>query len=159
MIPEKRYRSEIEGLRTVATLLVAMYHIWFDRVSGGIDVFFVLSGFLITTTLLNRIEKTGKLNFGIHILNTAKRLFPLAYIVIFVTAVSSLYILPKVQWDSLVAHIYASIGYFENWRLSLDAVDYLAREEPASPFQHYWSLSVQGQFMLSGHLLFFPPIF
>ena len=146
MMPEKRYRSEIEGLRTVATLLVAMYHIWFDRVSGGIDVFFVLSGFLITTTLLNRIEKTGKLNFGIHILNTAKRLFPLAYIVIFVTAVSSLYILPEVQWDSLVAHIYASIGYFENWRLSLDAVDYLAREEPASPFQHYWSLSVQGQF-------------
>ena len=61
MVPEKRYRTEIEGLRTVATLLVAMYHIWFDRVSGGIDVFFVLSGFLITTTLLNRIEKNRKI--------------------------------------------------------------------------------------------------
>ena len=155
MKPEKRYRSEIEGLRTVATLLVAMYHIWFDRVSGGIDVFFVLSGFLITTTLLNRIEKTGKLNFGLHILNTAKRLFPLAYIVIFVTAIASLFILPKVQWDSLVAHMYASIGYFENWRLSLDAVDYLAREESASPFQHYWSLSVQGQFYVAWPFIIF----
>lgn len=70
-VPEKRYRPEIEGLRTVATLLVAVYHIWFNRVSGGIDVFFVLSGFLITITILTRIEATKKLNFGLYILNIA----------------------------------------------------------------------------------------
>ena len=146
--PEKRYRPEIEGVRTIATLIVAIYHIWLGRVSGGIDVFFVLSGFLITTSLLSRIERTGTLGFFSFIGNLAKRLFPQALFVSLVTAIATIFIIPKVQWESIVSHLFASTFYFENWRLAFDAVDYLARDNTASPFQHYWSLSVQGQFYL-----------
>lgn len=67
-VPEKRFRPEIEGLRSIATLLIAIYHIWLGRVSGGVDIFFVLSGFLITMSLLSRLEKTGEISFWDHIL-------------------------------------------------------------------------------------------
>lgn len=56
---ERKFRPEIEGLRAVAALLVAVYHIWMMRVSGGVDVFFVVSGFLITTSLLSRYARDG----------------------------------------------------------------------------------------------------
>lgn len=147
-IPEKRYRPEIEGVRTVATLLVAIYHIWLGRVSGGIDVFFVLSGFLITTSLLSRVERTGSVGFMSFIVGLAKRLFPQALFVSIVTGIAAIFIIPKVQWEALVSHMLASTFYFENWRLALDSVDYLARDNATSPFQHFWSLSVQGQFYI-----------
>ena len=92
-IPEKRYRPEIEGVRTVATLLVAIYHIWLGRVSGGIDVFFVLSGFLITTSLLSRVERTGSVGFANFVVGLAKRLFPQALFVSLVIGISALFII------------------------------------------------------------------
>ena len=147
-VPEKRYRPEIEGVRTVATLLVAIYHIWLGRVSGGIDVFFVLSGFLITTSLLSRVERTGSVGFSNFIIGLAKRLFPQALFVSLVTGIAAIFIIPKVQWESLVSHMLASTFYFENWRLAFDSVDYLARDNATSPLQHFWSLSVQGQFYI-----------
>lgn len=147
-VPEKRFRPEIEGLRTIATLLIAIYHIWLGKVSGGVDIFFVLSGFLITMSLLSRLEKTGKLQFWDHILRLLKRLFPLAFTVIIFTTFLSFIFLPKVQWEQVISHMFASTFYFENWRLSLDSVDYLAKDYAASPFQHFWSMSVQGQFYL-----------
>lgn len=146
--PEKRYRPEIEGIRTVATLLVVMYHMWFGKVSGGIDVFFVLSGYLITLSLLSRIERSGKVEFGNFWFGLATRLFPQALFVIIVIGSLSLILLPKFEWNEIIAHMTASTFAFENWRLAFDAVDYLASDEFASPFQHYWSLGVQGQFYL-----------
>lgn len=154
-IPEKRYRPEIEGVRTVATLLVAIYHIWLGRVSGGIDVFFVLSGFLITTSLLSRIERTGRVGFVNFVVGLAKRLFPQALFVSLITGISAFFIIPKVQWEALVTHIVASTFYFENWRLAIDSVDYLARDNATSPFQHFWSLSLQGQFYITYPLVIF----
>ncbi|KOS66338.1 acyltransferase [Lysinibacillus contaminans] len=154
-IPEKRYRTEIEGLRTIATLLIAIYHIWLGKVSGGVDVFFVLSGFLITMSLISKIEKTGKIYFRDYLLGLAKRLFPLALtVIIFITGLSIL-LLPRVQWDQTISHMFASTLFFENWRLSLDAVDYLAQDNVASPFQHFWSMSVQGQFYILWPCLIF----
>ncbi|AXH98841.1 acyltransferase [Sporosarcina sp. PTS2304] len=146
--PEKRFRPEIEGVRTIATLLIAIYHIWLGRVSGGIDVFFIISGYLMTLSLLSRIERTGSVGFSNFILGLARRLFPQALFVIVVTGVLSLVFLPKVEWGEIVNHIAASTFYFENWRLAFDAVDYLALDNSASPFQHYWSLGVQGQFYI-----------
>ena len=147
-IPVKRYRPEIEGLRTIATLLVAIYHIWFGRVSGGIDVFFVLSGFLITTSLLARVEKEGKINVFDFLLGLAKRLFPQALLVISFIMIAGLFFLPPHMWQNLTPHMLASVFYYENWRLAFDAVDYLATDSDTSPFQHYWSLGIQGQFYL-----------
>ncbi|MER1998237.1 MAG: acyltransferase family protein, partial [Lysinibacillus sp.] len=78
----------------------------------------------------------------------AKRLFPQALFVSLVTGIAAFFIIPKVQWEALVTHIFASTFYFENWRLAIDSVDYLARDNATSPFQHFWSLSVQGQFYI-----------
>lgn len=151
--PEKRFRPEIEGVRTIATLLIAIYHIWLGRVSGGIDVFFILSGYLMTLSLLSRIEKNGTVGFSTFILNLARRLFPQALLVIVVTGILSLVFLPKIEWGEIVSHIGASTFYYENWRLAIDSVDYLSKDNAASPFQHYWSLGVQGQFYLLWPLL------
>ncbi|NYF23683.1 acyltransferase family protein [Sporosarcina sp. JAI121] len=143
--PEKRYRPEIEGIRTIATLLIAVYHIWFGRVSGGVDVFFILSGFLITMSLLSRIERMGTIKIGEFLLGLSRRLFPQALLVVVVIGGFSLLFLPQIEWGEIITHMTASILYFENWRLAFDAVDYLAQDNAASPFQHYWSLGVQGQ--------------
>ncbi len=64
---ERKFRPEIEGLRIIAALLVAIYHIWFGKVSGGVDVFFVVSGFLITTSIISTINKTGEFKFWPYI--------------------------------------------------------------------------------------------
>jgi len=151
--PEKRYRPEIEGIRTIATLLIAVYHIWFGRVSGGVDVFFILSGFLITMSLLSRIERTGAVNLGEFLLGLSRRLFTQALLVIVVIGGLSLVFLPQFEWGEIIRHMTASIFYYENWRLAFDAVDYLAQDNSASPFQHYWSLGVQVQFYIIWPLL------
>lgn len=146
--PEKRYRPEIEGIRTIATLLIAVYHIWFGRVSGGVDVFFILSGFLITMSLLSRIERTGAVNLGEFLLGLSKRLFTQALLVIVFIGGLSLVFLPQIEWGEIIKHMTASTLYYENWRLAFDSVDYLAQDNSASPFQHYWSLGVQVQFYI-----------
>nr|WP_040758422.1 acyltransferase family protein [Sporosarcina newyorkensis] len=147
-LPEKRYRPEIEGVRTIATLLIAVYHIWLGRVSGGIDVFFIISGYLMTLSLLSRIERTGSVKFFDFILGLARRLFPQALSVLIVTGILSLVFLPKIEWGEIISHMTASAFYYENWRLAFDSVDYLAQDNSAIPFQHYWSLGVQGQFYI-----------
>ncbi|WP_049773675.1 acyltransferase family protein [Salisediminibacterium selenitireducens] len=144
----KQYRPEIEGVRAVAALLVSVYHIWFGTVSGGVDVFFLVSGFLITTTLLAGYIKQGELRIGHYLSRLAVRLFPMAYLVLAVTAAGSLIILPEIRYGQTVQEITAAALYMENWQLALNQVDYLAQNLEASPVQHYWALSMQGQFYL-----------
>ena len=93
--PEKRFRPEIEGVRAVAAFLVAVYHIWLGSVSGGVDVFFVVSGYLITTSLLSRFEREGTINLPEYLLGLGRRLLPLAIIVILFTMVGSILLLPQ----------------------------------------------------------------
>ena len=143
---ERKFRPEIEGLRALAALLVGVYHIWLNNISGGIDVFFVISGFLITTSLLSRYERMGKIDFFGHILNLAKRLFPLAFTVLFFTTIACILFLPQILWVQTLKEIVASALYIENWQLARNAVDYLAQNNEASPVQHFWAMSVQGQF-------------
>ena len=96
--PQKRYRPEIEGLRMITTLLIVdYYHIWLGRVSGGIDVFFVLSGYLITMSLLSKIERTGTVQFGDFLMGLARRLCPQALLVIIVSG--SLAMLFYLSWN------------------------------------------------------------
>ena len=146
--PERKFRAEIEGLRTVASILVAVYHIWLGNVSGGVDVFFVVAGFLITISLLGRYEKNGKIDFSGFILRLIKRLFPAAFTVLFFTGIACLLWLPEVRWDQTVQELIASALYFENWQLAFNSIDYLAQSNEASPFQHFWAMSLQGQFYI-----------
>ncbi|BCS33161.1 acyltransferase [Luteitalea sp. TBR-22] len=143
---EEAFRPEIQGLRTVAALLVAAYHIWFRRVSGGVDVFFVVSGFLIIGSLVRQIERSGRVDFGSYSARLLGRLLPAALTVIAVTSLAVYLLLPRVLWADAIREALASAVYLENWQLALNAVDYLAREETPSPFMHFWALSTQGQF-------------
>ncbi|TYS69686.1 acyltransferase [Sutcliffiella horikoshii] len=145
---KKRFRTEIEGLRAVAALLVAIYHIWLGNVSGGVDVFFVVSGFLITTSLLGRVQRQRKIDILDFILGLAKRLFPAAFFVLLVVTLASMLWLPQVQWAQTLQEIFASAFYYQNWQLAFNAVDYLAQNNEASPVQHFWAMSIQGQFYL-----------
>lgn len=148
-VDERRFRPELEGIRAVAAFLVAVYHIWLGRVSGGVDVFFVVSGYLITMSLLNRMFVRDAFSYREYLVGLARRLFPLAYTVIGVVIVVSIILLPLPLWPETIREALASIFYFENWQLSWKAVDYLAQNNEASPFQHFWALSLQGQFYIT----------
>jgi len=150
---EKKFRPELEGIRAVAALLVAVYHIWLGSVSGGVDVFFIVSGYLITTSLLSRMDRQGRINFSEYLLGLGKRLFPIAFIVILFTTVFSILILPKSRWVETIPEVFSSAFYFQNWHLANNAVDYLGQNNVASPFQHFWALSIQGQFYITWPLV------
>ncbi|MBV2362087.1 acyltransferase family protein [Streptomonospora nanhaiensis] len=142
------YRPEIQGLRAVAVLLVAVYHIWLGRVSGGVDVFLLLTGFLITGSLLRSVERKGGIGFTAFWTRMVKRLVPGAAVVLAGILTATYLFLPADRWRDVIAEVVAAALYYENWHLALNSVDYLARSGVASPVQHFWSLSIQGQFYL-----------
>src|SRR6478752_4362086 len=141
-------RPEIEGLRAVAVLLVVIYHIWPRRVSGGVDVFLMLTGFLITGSLLRTVERRGRVEFGAFAARLSKRLLPPAALVLLGVLGGTLLWLPRTRWYDTLREVFASALYYENWSLATSAVDYLAAGSAASPVQHFWSLAIQGQFYL-----------
>ncbi|MEB7660025.1 acyltransferase [Staphylococcus xylosus] len=151
---ERKFRPEIEGLRIVAALLVAIYHIWFGRVSGGVDVFFVISGFLITTSIISTINKTGEYKFWPYISKLLKRLLPSALFIVLVTLVLSFFFLPLTILTKTIKEALASIFYYQNWQLAFSSTDYLDANQMKSPLEHFWAMSIQGQFYLIWFLLF-----
>ncbi|WP_425440435.1 acyltransferase family protein [Prauserella shujinwangii] len=148
----RSYRPELQGLRALAALLVVAYHVWFDRVSGGVDVFFLISGFLVTGQLV-RASSRGGIRFGPLWGRMIKRLFPAALTVLVAVVAASVLLLPEDRWLQTIREVVASALYVENWRLAADSVDYFAEHNTASVVQHYWSLSIQGQFYVVWPLL------
>lgn len=147
------FRDDLQGLRAVAIGLVVLYHVWFGRVSGGIDVFFVLSGFFVTGSLLRTYEREGSVKAGDFIGRVATRLWPAAMVVLTVTLLATWLWLPAIRWESTTTEIIASILYVENWQLIAQSVDYLSINHGPSPVQHFWSMSIQGQIYLVWPLL------
>ncbi|WP_051072826.1 acyltransferase family protein [Nocardiopsis valliformis] len=146
--PKNRRRPDIEGLRAVAALLIAVYHIWFGTVSGGVDVFLLLTGFLITGSLVRAMEREGRIDFAAFWTKLVKRLFPAGAVVLGAVLVMTYLFFPRSQWMAVIDDVRASVLYYGNWHLALGAVDYMAENAAASPVQHFWSLAVQGQFYL-----------
>ncbi|MFC5141788.1 acyltransferase family protein [Actinomycetospora rhizophila] len=142
-----RFRPEIEGLRALASLLVVVYHVWIGRVSGGVDVFFVLTGFLAVGQLLRASER-GHIDLVAQWGRTLRRLVPPAVVVLAGTVVASLLFLPESRWSQTLVEVVTSATFTENWKLAADSVDYYAAHDSASVVQHFWSLSIQGQFAL-----------
>jgi peptidoglycan/LPS O-acetylase OafA/YrhL len=149
-------RPEIQALRAGAALLVVLYHLWPGRLPGGymgVDVFFVISGFLITAHLAREATATGRVRLGRFWARRARRLLPAAYLVLATSALAVFLWMPKLGWAQNFREIMASALYFQNWRLASDAVDYLAAENAPSVAQHYWTLSVEEQFYIAWPLL------
>lgn len=144
-----RFQPEIQGLRALAVLLVVMYHFWPERLTGGyigVDVFFVISGYLITAHLFKEANRTGRIRLGQFWARRIRRLLPLSLLVLGLTAVAAVAILPSTEWQSTRRQIMASALYVQNWILAEDAVDYSKADERATAVQHFWSLSVEEQF-------------
>ncbi|WP_447001847.1 acyltransferase family protein [Saccharothrix isguenensis] len=144
---DRRYRPELQGLRGVAAALVVVYHVWLGRVSGGVDVFFLISGFLVTGQLVRAAAGDG-IAFGPLWGRMIKRLFPAALTVLAAVIAVGVVLLPEARWFQTIREIVASVLYLENWRLAADSADYFNQHNEASVVQHFWSLSIQGQFYL-----------
>lgn len=143
------FRPDIEGLRAVAVVAVVLYHarLGFDGGFVGVDVFFVISGFLITRLLMAELTATGGVRLAAFYGARARRLLPAAGTVLVITAVAAATLLPPLQARSALADGLASALYMGNYRFAAHGTDYLADALP-SPFQHYWSLGVEEQFYL-----------
>ncbi|MFJ3218868.1 acyltransferase family protein [Kitasatospora sp. NPDC086801] len=140
------FRPDIEGLRGVAVLSVLAYHAAVPGFAGGyvgVDVFFVISGFLITGLLLGR--PIGLWDFAAR---RARRILPAAATVLVATAVAGGALLDPLRGTDLARDLMASAGQFVNWRFVGQQTDYLAAEHAPSPLQHFWSLGVENQFYL-----------
>lgn len=146
-----RFRPDIEGLRAVAVLAVVLFHADTPGVGGGfvgVDVFFVISGFLITGMLYREVESTGTVRLRRFFGARARRLLPASATVGVLTMVAAAALLPPLQAKVAIADGITSALYVSNYRFALQGVDYLAVTAPPSPFQHYWSLGVEEQFYL-----------
>ncbi|MDA2803117.1 acyltransferase family protein [Nocardiopsis suaedae] len=146
--PAPERRTDLDGLRGLAALLVAVYHVWSTRVSGGVDVFLFLTGFFITASLLRSIERESRVPFARFWSRLVRRLSPAAGAVLLAVAAATPLLLPRPAWRQVSEELTASALYYENWKLAANAVDYLGSVSQASPVQHFWSLAVQGQFYL-----------
>lgn len=151
---KSQFRPEIEGLRVVAALLVAVYHIWFNRVSGGVDVFFVISGFLITTSIISTINRTGEFRFLPYVTKLIKRLLPSVLFILAVVLVLSSFLLPQSILEKTIREVVASMFFYQNWQLAISSTDYLDASQMKSPVEHFWALSIQGQFYMIWFVLF-----
>ena len=140
---------QIQGLRALAAILVTLFHA--RMVPGGfigVDIFYVISGYLITGLILREIEKTGRLDLKSFYQRRIKRLLPTSVFVLFITAVFAWFLLPAITRDSLGRDLFAASAYISNYLFAWWQNDYQNLNATPSPFIHYWSLAVEEQFYL-----------
>jgi Acyltransferase family len=151
-VSTRDYRGDLQGLRGVAVLLVALNHAGIGYFKGGyvgVDVFFVLSGFLITGLLLDGAARTGHVSFGNFYVRRVRRILPAAALTLATTTIVANVLLnyvreKQIAWDSFWATLFAA-----NIRFAHEGTNYFAQGQPPSPIQHYWSLAVEEQFYLA----------
>jgi peptidoglycan/LPS O-acetylase OafA/YrhL len=142
---------ELQGLRALAVGLVLVFHLWPQALPGGyvgVDVFFVISGFLITRLLYRELAGTGRIRMVPFYARRSRRLLPAASLVLVVVLLATLVWLPPALRADTVWEVIYSALYVENWRLAWLSIDYLGAENAASPVQHFWSLSIEEQFYI-----------
>ncbi|UKA69983.1 acyltransferase family protein [Arthrobacter sp. FW306-06-A] len=149
------FRPEVQGLRALAVLMVVAYHVWLGRVSGGVDIFLLISAFLLTLSFVRKAESGKPFQLLAHWLHLFKRLLPAVVVVILGVLAGTWLILPQGRWPEVLDQAWASLLYRQNWLLADAAVDYYAQDHAgASPLQHFWSLSIQGQVFILWPLIF-----
>jgi peptidoglycan/LPS O-acetylase OafA/YrhL len=148
------YRYDLDGLRGIAIALVAVFHVWFGRVSGGVDVFLALSGFFFGGKIIRAaLNPAVTLSPVAEVIRLVRRLVPALVVVLAGCAALTILVQPETRWEAFADQSLASLGYFQNWELANTVSDYLRAGEAVSPLQHVWSMSVQGQFYVGFLLL------
>ena len=145
------YRADIEGLRGVAVVLVVLFHagVWGMRGGfTGVDVFFVLSGYLITDLLVREVERTGTISFVQFYARRTRRLLPAAVLVLGFTLLAGFFVFSPVEQGRYIKSALATSMYLSNVQFLLNASQYFAADMTADPFLHTWSLAVEEQFYL-----------
>jgi peptidoglycan/LPS O-acetylase OafA/YrhL len=142
------YAAALDGLRAIAVIAVVGYHLDISWMQGGflgVDLFFVISGFLITRLLLGEQEQTGRIALGAFWMRRFRRLVPPLVIVVAASvAATRLWGVPE-QWDAIRGDTFAALGYVANWRFILNDVSYFETLLGPSPLRHIWSLAVEEQ--------------
>lgn len=148
-------RRDVQGLRALAVVLVIVNHLTGFPGGGfiGVDVFFVLSGFLITGLLVRERERTGKISLPKFYLRRFRRILPAALLVVAVTAATSWFVFSRGRAELTGIDALWTVIFGANWRFAATGTDYLQATGPISPLQHYWSLAVEEQFYLVWPLL------
>ena len=144
------FRPDIQGLRAVAVLLVVLNHAGIPGLPGGyvgVDVFFVISGFVISRGLLERLQQTDRVDLPRFYADRARRILPASLTVILLTAAAAFVLVSPLRLRAILGDAIAAALYVPNIRFALEKTDYLAGTAP-SPFQHFWSLGVEEQFYL-----------
>jgi peptidoglycan/LPS O-acetylase OafA/YrhL len=144
-------REDIEGLRAVAVAAVLLFHAGVPGLQGGyvgVDVFFVLSGFLITSLLINERSSSGTISLGSFYARRVRRLLPVSSLVAVLTLGASYIWLEPIRVRTLTSDMIATAGFASNFLFAYRGADYLQSSMPPSPLQHYWSLAVEEQFYL-----------
>jgi len=149
--PRNNKRLDIQGLRAVAVLAVVLDHVGTFHIPGGfvgVDIFFVISGFLITSHLVRGATTEGRVGFAEFYANRVRRLVPAATATLVFCIVITRWVLPSTRWADFAAEIMGSSLYVENWVLAGNSVDYMTQDSLPSPVQHFWSLAVEEQFYI-----------
>ena len=140
---------QIQGLRALAAVIVTFFHA--RLLPGGfigVDIFYVISGYLITGLILREIDSTGRLNLSAFYQRRIKRLLPTSLFVLLLTALISWFVLPAINRDALGRDLFAAATYISNYLFAWWQNDYQNLNATPSPFIHYWSLAVEEQFYL-----------
>ena len=154
--PRSRFRADIQGLRAIAVLAVIASHAGLPFLKGGyvgVDLFFVVSGFLISTLLFGEVGRSGTLSLSGFYARRARRILPAATVVTLATMAASVLLLSLVEARLVARDALWATAFGANIHFAAVGTDYFAQNEPASPLQHYWSLSVEEQFYLAWPLV------
>jgi peptidoglycan/LPS O-acetylase OafA/YrhL len=154
---DRRFRPDVEGLRAVAVLLVVLYHAGLPRLTGGyvgVDVFFVISGFVITGLLLRERRGTDRTSIIDFYARRVRRILPAATLVIGVTVLATYVVLGVLSGDAAANDGRWAAAFLANFHFASVGTDYLTAKLPPSPLQNYWSLSVEEQFYVVYPTLF-----
>ncbi len=150
------YRPSLDGLRSVAVYLVLLFHTGLAALGGGfvgVDLFFVLSGFLVTSVILSEVDTTGRLGLGGFYARRVRRLLPAAVVVVVATSLVFLLVSSVVRRLPMVGDAQSALLYYANWHFLGQSSDYFAADVEKSPFLHFWSLAIEEQFYLVFPLL------
>lgn len=149
----QQFRPDVEGLRAVAIVLVVLYHAHAGLAPGGyvgVDVFFVISGFLITGQLVRELRTTGRISFLAFYARRVRRILPAAMLTVIVTVVASALLLNPLAAKRALHDGLSAIYFGANVHFAAQGADYFNDGLSPSPIQHFWSLSVEEQFYIGG---------